>query len=52
MVDVVTLKTSSVHGVFQRAEWRLSGSFGVYRRVRLLADAHSTRQVSSLLDLE
>ena len=37
---------------FQRAEWRLSGSFGFYRRVRLLADAHSTRQVSSLLDLE
>ena len=37
---------------FQRAEWKLSCSFGLYRRVKLLVDAHSTRQVPSLLDLE
>ena len=37
---------------FQQAEWKLSDSFGLYRRVRLLADAHCTRQGPSLLDLE
>ena len=37
---------------FQRAEWKLSGSFALYRRVRLLADAHSTRKVPSLFNLE
>ena len=37
---------------FQRAEWRLSGSLGLYRNIRLLADAHHTRQVPSILDLE